>query len=240
MITWRDQGLLLSVRRHGETSAIIDVLTEGQGRYSGLVRGGASAKMTPVLQPGAQLSLEWQARLADHLGAFKVEPVRSRAGTLMGSRARLAAFNSMAALLLAFVPEREPDRALYEMSVDLADALATGDAEWSAHYVVWELGLLGALGFQLDLAECAATGSMQELIWVSPKSGRAVSRDGGAGWEDRLLPLPGFLRGVSAGAGEVPDGLRLTGYFLTNWALPPTGLQRLPEARARLTALLQG
>lgn len=238
MIVWEDQGLLLNVRRHGETSAIIDVLTENHGMHAGLVRGGASAKMTPVLQPGAQLMLSWQARIAEHLGTYSVEPIKSRTGALMTDRGRLAALNSISSLLLAFVPERAPDKALYEMTVTLADTLIADGDDWRSHYVIWELGLLAALGFRLDLDTCAATGATQDLIWVSPKSGRAVSRRGGEGWEDRLLTLPPLLRGLPSSHSDITTGLHLTGYFLTNWALAQTSLRSLPEARERLILLL--
>ncbi|MEM9043924.1 MAG: DNA repair protein RecO [Pseudomonadota bacterium] len=237
MISWRDEGVLLSLRKHGESAAIIDVFTAEHGRHGGLVRGGASSKMAPILQPGAQLSVEWQARLADHLGTFKVEPVRSRTG-LMLDRQRLAAFNSIAALILAFLPEREADSALYELTIGLVDALADEAEDWVETYVVWELGLLSTLGFRLDLSRCADSGSTEELIYVSPKSGRAVCRNSGSGWEDRLLPLPGFLKGLPVTPGDVANGLRLTGYFLENWALPPTSLKQLPDARTRAVQLL--
>ncbi|MEM9099338.1 MAG: DNA repair protein RecO [Pseudomonadota bacterium] len=237
MISWRDEGLLLNLRRHGESAAIIDVFTAEHGRHGGLVRGGASSKMTPILQPGAQLSLEWQARLADHLGTFRVEPVRSRA-RLMSDRRRLAAFNAVTALILAFLPEREADPALYELTLGLVDALADQAEDWAPTYVVWELGLLSTLGFRLDLSRCADTGSEEDLVYVSPKSGRAVCRTSGAGWEDRLLPLPGFLKGQRPNEGDVANGLCLTGYFLENWALPPTSLTHLPDARNRLLRLL--
>ncbi|MEM6933068.1 MAG: DNA repair protein RecO, partial [Pseudomonadota bacterium] len=233
-----DEGVLLSVRRHGETSAIIELITEHHGRHAGLVRGGASSKMTPVLQPGAQLAVDWQARIADHLGTFSVDQLRSRAAHLMGGRRRLAAFNAMSALLLAFLPEREPQNGLYNLTSSMADALAEDAGDWPALYVVWELGLLGALGFPLDLSRCAATGVTEDLIWVSPKSGRAVSASGGRGWEERLLGLPGFLRGSDREQGDVQTGLSLTGHFLESWALPTTSLRGLPAARARLCSLL--
>lgn len=237
---WRDQGLLLSVRRHGESAAIITALTATHGLHSGLVRGGASSKMTAILQPGAEVDLEWRARLADHLGTFRVEPLRSRAGLLMADRARLAGFNSVAALLLAFLPEREPNADLYTLTHDLIDAVATEPdrTQWTAHYAAWELGLLNILGFRLDLGACAATGSTEDLVWVSPKSGRAVSRQGGAEWQDRLLTLPAFLKGGSPTDSDVGHALTLTGHFLTNWVLPAVDRQYLPDARARLVALL--
>ena len=237
-VAWRDEGLLLSVRRHGEGAAILEVLTEGHGRHAGVAPGGASRKQAPLLQPGAQLSLEWRARLESHIGSWRVEPLRSRAAALMGDRRALAAMNAVAALALAFLPERMPAPALYARTVALADALGT-DPDWPALYALWELELLRELGFALDLSRCAATGTTEDLAYVSPKSGRAVSREAGAPWAAKLLPLPAlFLGRRSADAGSVADALRLTGHFLEAWAAPAFERARPPEARDRLARLL--
>ncbi|MEM8792813.1 MAG: DNA repair protein RecO [Pseudomonadota bacterium] len=238
-MTWRDEGILLAVRRHGESAAIIDVLTAEHGRHGGLVRGGASSKMVPILQPGAQLSVEWQARLEDHIGTYRVEPVMSRAAALIADRKRLAAFNAVSALIIAFMPEREADPVLYGLTLNLMDALAERADDWPPTYIAWELGLLNTLGFRLDLSRCTDSGATEDLVYVSPKTGRAVSRSSGRGWEDRLLPLPRFLRGGDLADGDLGRGLRLTGYFLENWALPPIGTKTLPEARRRLVELLR-
>ena len=238
---WCDEGLLLSSRRHGESSVIIEVLTAGHGRHAGLVQGGASRRLAPVLQPGAQLDLTWRARLDDHLGTYRVEPLQTRASALMAERPRLAAFNAMSALILALVPDRAPDPVLYDLTMGLTGTLADREStatDQAAHYAAWELGLLATLGFRLDLSECAATGSGEDLIWVSPKSGRAVSRRGAAGWEDRLLALPPFLKGGVPTQKDAEAALRLTGHFLTHWVLPATNLTHLPEARARLIDLV--
>lgn len=234
---WRDEGILLSSRRHGESSAIIQVLTREHGRHAGVVRGGAGRKMAPVLQPGALLSLDWSARLEDHIGTFRVDPMVSRAAIIMADRAALAALGSMAALVAVSLPEREAHPRFYGRSLDLLQALGTA-ADWPLRYAVWELTLLAELGFGLDLSICAATGTSTDLIYVSPKSGRAVSRAGGADWADRLLPLPGFLRdgwpeGEAVEEGELGAGLRLTGYFLDAWLAPSLPRERLPEARGR-------
>ncbi|MFO7854966.1 MAG: DNA repair protein RecO [Paracoccaceae bacterium] len=233
---WRDEGLLLSVRRHGEGAAILEVFTEGHGRHAGVAPGGGSRRQAPLLQPGAQLSVEWSARLEAHIGSWRAEPLRSRAAALMGDRAALAAMGSVAALSLAFLPEREPHPALYARTVALADALGE-DPDWPALYALWELALLSELGFGLDLSRCAATGTTEGLAWVSPKSGRAVSREAGAPWAARLLPLPRLF----LGEGEAPDvaaALRVTGHFLDARAAPAFGLERAPEARARLVRLI--
>lgn len=236
MIRWRDEGLLLSVRRHGEGAAILEVFTEGHGRHAGVAPGGGSRRQAPLLQPGAQLSVEWSARLEAHIGSWRAEPVRSRAAALMGDRAALAAMGSVAALSLAFLPERAPHPALYARTVALADALGE-DPDWPALYALWELALLSELGFGLDLSSCAATGTTEDLAWISPRSGRAVSREAGAPWAARLLPLPRLF----LGQGEAPDvaaALRVTGHFLDARAAPAFGLERAPEARARLVRLI--
>ena len=191
---WRDQGILLSARRHGETSAIIEVFTPAQGRHAGIVRGGTSRKIAPSLQPGAQLDVAWRARLEDHIGAFTVEPLRSRAAVAMQDRLALAGLNAVTALLAFCLPEREPHPALYRRTEALLDMLGQGDV-WPLAYLKWELRLLEEMGYALDLDACAVTGATEGLIYVSPKTGRAVSAKGAGEWADRLLPLPPVLRG---------------------------------------------
>lgn len=236
---WRDEGVLLSVRKHGESAAIIEVFTETRGRHSGLVRGGVSRKKTPFLQPGAQLSLGWSARLEDHLGVFEAEPIRTRAGEMFDDRERLAALNATCALLSSFLPEREPQPEFYAPTIGLFDALAQTQ-DWPAIYALWELALLETLGYGLDLSTCAVTGQTQELIWVSPKTGRAVCRAEGEPYADRLLPLPPFLRlGGPADPQEFEAALRLSGHFLRKWACAGIGLDAPPPARWRLTKLAE-
>ncbi|MGB7244919.1 MAG: DNA repair protein RecO [Sulfitobacter sp.] len=230
---WRDQGILLSTRRHGETSSIIEVFTPQRGRHAGVVRGGASRKLAPVLQPGAQVDLTWRARLEDHIGSFSVEPVRSRAVAAMGDRMALAGLNAVTALLCFCLPEREPHEPLYRRTEALLDLMGQGDV-WPLAYLKWELSLLNEMGYALDLTTCAVTGSQDELIYVSPKSGRAVSRQGAGEWADRLLPLPDVLRGVGdAPNAEIALGFVTTGYFLSAHMAQDLGNKPLPEARAR-------
>ncbi len=230
---WRDQGTLLSVRKHGETSAIIEVFTENHGRHAGVVRGGVSRKIAPILQPGAQLDLSWRARLEDHLGAFTVEPVKSRAG-VMSDRLALAGLNAMTALLSFALPEREAHPRLYAQSVAMFDLLGQSEA-WPIAYLQWELALLEELGFGLDLSACAVTGAADDLAFVSPRSGRAVSAGGAGEWADRLLPLPPELLGVvTGGSAGVVEGLATTGHFLMHGLAHSLGNKPLPEARARL------
>jgi DNA repair protein RecO (recombination protein O) len=188
------------------------------------------------LQPGTQLALDWRARLADHLGHFRIEPVRSRAAAIMSDRTALAGLNAIGALLVTLLPEREPNPQIYDRTVALADALAAGEWDWPAQYALWEVALLAALGFGLDLTRCGASGVTEDLVFVSPRTGRAVSHDAGDAWADKLLPLPGFLIGRGAPSiGAVREALRMSGYFLEHWACPALDRKALPEARARLT-----
>ncbi len=233
---WRDEGVLLSMRPHGESAAIIEVFTLAHGRHAGVVRGGASRRMAPVLQPGAQLDVTWRARLEDHIGTFTVEPLRSRAG-LMSDRLALAAQTSICALLRAALPEREPHPALWSGTVDLMDALAGPD--WASAYLRWEIRLLEELGFGLDLGRCAVTGATEGLAFVSPRTGRAVSLAGAGNWADRLLPLPQGLHGdAPLTAAALRNGLALTTHFLTRELGHDPQARPLPEARARLVDLL--
>lgn len=174
---WRGTGILLSVRHHGETSAIIDVFTEDRGRHTGIVRAGTSRKVAPILQPGAQLDVAWRARLEEHLGTFLVEPVRSRAALVMGNRLALAGLNSVTGLLAFCLPEREAHGPLYRRTEALLDLLGQ-DELWPLAYLQWEIALLEEMGFGLDLSSCAVTGATDGLVYVSPKSGRAVSELG--------------------------------------------------------------
>lgn len=230
---WRDQGILLSARRHGETSAIIEMFTPHQGRHLGVVRGGTSRKIAPILQPGAQLDVAWRARLEDHIGAFTVEPVRSRAAVAMGGRLALAGLNAVTALLSFCLPEREAHVPLYHRTEALLDLLGQ-DTLWPLAYLQWEVSLLEEMGYALDLGSCAVTGSTDGLIYVSPKSGRAVSAHGAGEWADRMLPLPAILRGEGGGDDvEIAEAFRTTGYFLDAHLAHDLGEKPLPEARAR-------
>ncbi len=233
---WRDQGALLSVRPHGESAAIIEVFTATHGRHAGVVRGGASRKIAPILQPGAQLDVTWRARLDDHIGAYVVEPLRSRSALLADGLA-LAGLNATCALLRAALPERQSYPALWASSVNLLDALEAG-GDWPPIYLRWEMLLLEELGFGLDLATCAVTGGRENLAFVSPRTGRAVSRQGAGDWVDRLLPLPASLLGQGpTSVVELVQGLAVTGHFLTREIGLLSG-KPLPLARQRLLDLL--
>lgn len=234
---WRDEGALLSVRPHGESAAIIEVFTNSHGRHAGVVRGGTSRRIAPLLQPGAQLDVTWRARLDDHIGTFTVEPLRARAA-LLSDRLALAGLNAVCALLRVALPEREAHPLLWRATMPLLDALDRG-GDWPPDYLRWELLLLEELGFGLDLGTCAVTGARDDLAYVSPKTGRAVSRAGAGDWASRLLPLPSVLMGQGAASpADIAAGLALTGHFLMRGLDPVLNGRPLPEARARLVDLL--
>jgi DNA repair protein RecO (recombination protein O) len=230
---WRDQGTLLTVRRHGESSAIIEMFTKAHGRHGGVVRGGASRRIAPLLQPGAQLEVTWRARLDSHMGAFVVEPLRSRAG-MLGDPLALAGLNAVCALLAFSLPERAPMTHLYTLTQALLEEMEQND-DWPLDYLHWEMALLEEMGFGLDLTRCTVTGTTEDLTYVSPRSGKAVSRDAAGEWADRLLPLsPALVQEEGVGLTDLLAGLRVTGHFLANRLAPELGERPLPPARQRL------
>lgn len=235
MMEWRDEGLVLSARPYGEHGAIVEIFTGAHGRQPGVVRGGASRRMAPHLQPGAQVQAVWRARLDDHLGTFTVEPLRSRAH-LMGDRLALAGLGAVTALLQVTLPERAPHPALWRASVALLDRLDRPD--WQSDYLRWEMALLEELGYGLDLTSCAVTGAAEDLAFVSPRTGRAVTRAGAGDWAGRLLPLPeGMAGGAPLTLAAVVQGAAITGHFLARELAEEAGGRPLPEARARLLDL---
>ncbi|MEQ8321625.1 MAG: DNA repair protein RecO [Rhodospirillales bacterium] len=228
---WQDDGIILSVRKHGESSAIVNVLTRAHGRHAGLVRGGSGKRLSGILQPGNKVQARWHARLAEHLGTYTVEPMRAYAANALSDAKRLAALTSACALIEAALPEREPHPAILGALEVLLTSL-DDDSVWPVIYVKWEIGLLSELGFGLDLDHCAATGSMDDLTYVSPRTGRAVSTAAAAPYKERLLPLPAFLLDSSVEA-DIATGLKLTGYFLENHVFQHRDTE-MPPARRRL------
>lgn len=238
---WSDRGIVLSARRHGETSLVVNLLTLNHGRHAGLAKGGAGKAGRALYQPGNELACEWSARLADHLGNWKVEARRLWTAGLLDDPPRLSALSSACALVDATLPEREPHPALYGATHVLLAALAADDAHWPEVYVRWELGLLTELGFGLDLETCAATGGTDDLTHVSPRSGRAVSSAAALPYGKKLFRLPAFLSGGRGGApandpeADIRDGLALTGFFLhrnlfhPHQRKPPAARQRFVE-----------
>ncbi|MDA7738447.1 DNA repair protein RecO [Amylibacter sp.] len=239
MMEWTSEGVIVSVRKYGENSVIIDTLTPTHGRHLGVVRGGASRKMAATLQPGSQVKLEWRARLEEHLGNFRVEQLESRSD-MFDDRLRLAALSSICSIVTFSFPERMPVAELYNSTLNLMDTLNTG-GDWKPLYALWELQVLEEMGFGLDLTSCAVTNVTQDLIYVSPKSGRAVSRKAAGEWMERLLPLPSFLRNKfeTANNEDILNSLKTTGHFLSSWLATSLGERKLPEARNRLISRLE-
>lgn len=236
MMEWRDEGFVLAVRRHGENDAVLWLFTREHGRHAGILKGGAGRRHAALRQPGGQVAATWRARLGEHLGAFVLEPLRSRAGAL-GDPLALAGLGAICALLHAALPERAPHGGLWEASVALLDA-PSGTA-WPTAYLRWEMLLLDEMGYGLDLGRCAVTGATGDLAYVSPRTGRAVSRAGAGEWAARLLPLPGGLAGAQPGGGELSgeslrQALALTGHFLARELAAVVGGRGAIEARGRL------
>ncbi len=230
---WQDDGIVIARRRHGETSLIATLLTRAHGRHAGLVRGGTGHRARATYQIGNLVQAAWRARLAEHLGTYQAETTTAYAAALLDSPRPLAALGAAAALVEAALPEREPNGEVFDALIVLLDAL--GGPDWASSYARFELALLAALGYGLDLERCAATGTTEDLAYVSPRTGRAVSRQAGAPYARRLLGLPRFL----IGTGERPDGaaitaaIRLTGHFFEHQVFVPAG-RRMPQARAVL------
>jgi DNA repair protein RecO (recombination protein O) len=237
---WSEEGCVLSLRRHGEANTLLEIFTSQHGRHLGLVRGGRSQRMRSQLQPGNRLIVTWRARLPEHLGTFTIEPVKLRAAVLMDNPLRLAALSSLCALA-GLIAEHEPHENLYEAFEIVIDALENDDV-WPALMIRWELGLLEELGFGLDLKSCAATGTTDNLIYVSPKSGRAVSAEAGLPYKNKLLVLPAFLRNQiqveELTPVDIVEGFRLTGYFLQQHIYNPRRT-KFPEPRERLQTKFQ-
>lgn len=229
---WTGEGLLIGVRRHGETSVVAEAMVAGRGRCLGLVRGGRSTKLAATLQPGNTVQLVWRARLEDHLGTFTVELLEARAAALIADRTKLY-LSQLLCDHLRLLPERDPYDRLLAIALDLLDNAIDGAA-----LARFELVVLDELGFGLDLASCAATGVTDDLAYVSPRSGRAVSRSAGEPYKDKLLRLPRCLtdRG-NGGPEDLAAAFRLTGYFLAEHVWLPRRLEP-PATRDRLVEML--
>lgn len=233
---WHDRGTILSCRAQGETAMLIEVFTAAHGRARGVVAGGLSRKKAAFLQPGSKVSLVWRARLDDQLGRFSVEPLASRAGA-MSDRLALLGLNAVCTLLSRSLAEREPHPGLFAATEPLFEVIGRAAEGWPLDYLHWEARLLEDLGYGLDLSCCAVTGGYDDLCYISPRSGRAVSREGAGDWAERLLPLPPCLLGQGpASWAEICAGLRATGHFLERFAADHH--RRLPESRARLIGAL--
>lgn len=243
---WRDSGIVVGLKPHGEGSGVLDALTAEHGRHAGLVRGIRGKAVRGVFEPGNLLKLDWRARLSDHLGHYAGELDTARAAAIMPDADRLACLSAACALIRVSLPEREPFPRLFTALDGLTGLLANDaphEQRWLTAYMLFERVLLEDLGFGLDLSACAATGQTEHLIYISPKTGRAVSESAGAPYRDRLLPLPPVLRmglndwAGTGGAGghrirEIRTALSVTGHFLGQCLFTPQN-RPLPPARTR-------
>ncbi|WP_333592686.1 DNA repair protein RecO [Brevundimonas sp.] len=226
-----DEAFVLAARAHGDTGAVVELLTAEHGRRAAYVAGGASRRMKPFLQPGARVQAEYRARTSDHLGAARLEPMGQGPSALFDDPLALTGLSAAAAVAQGALPEREPHPGAFLAFEALMAAFAVPEV-WPAVFVRFEAGLLEDLGFGLDLSRCAATGSTDDLVWVSPRTGRAVSASAGAPYADKLLVLPPFMLGAQAGVreGDAKAGFDLTGHFLEQFVFHPLN-RPLPPAR---------
>jgi DNA repair protein RecO (recombination protein O) len=233
---WRDEGYVLAARRHGEGGLVLSLLTRDHGRHAGLVKGGGARRAAGIYEPGNRIGTHWRARLSEHLGNYTCELLAQTAAEFLDEPMRLAILTAAAAVAEEALPEREPHPRAFDGFARLIESLrGPGQSlDWAERYVLWELDLLSELGFGLDLTRCAVSGETVDLAFVSPSSGRAVSRDAAGPYKERLLPLPGFFRGGAADPPSIRQGLALTGSFLERHAF-----QRMPAARLRLLARLE-
>jgi DNA repair protein RecO (recombination protein O) len=231
-VSWEDHGIVLAVRRLGEHDAIVSLLTENQGRHVGVAKGGGGKRARALLQQGNLVKAAWRGRLESHIGTYALEPVQAFAAAALSSPDSLAGLSALCAMVETTLPEREPHAAVYRHTLRLLEHL--GAAGWEAEYILWEVALLRDMGYGLDLRTCAATGTAEDLAFVSPRSGRAVSRGAAAPYLDRLLALPPFLRSSDAhcGASDIVQGLALTGHFFEAHVFGPHR-QKMPASRAR-------
>ena len=235
---WSDEGVVLSVRSHGETAAVAELFTRSHGRHLGLVHGGRSRKLRPILQMGNHVEATWKARLSEHLGHATLELRQAYAASALDDPLALTGLTSLCSLA-RLLPERDPHPNLYEVTLFVLSFLDDATV-WPALMVRWEMALLDELGFGLDLSSCAATGGNDSLVYVSPKSGRAVSASAGEPYKDRMLALPAFLtqgRQAAVTRADMLAGLALTGHFLESRVLQPRDIT-MPEPRVRLKEML--
>lgn len=230
---WQAEGLILSVRRHGESSAVVSLLTRDYGRHAGIVR--LTQKSRSVIQPGNYVQASWSARLPEHLGSFQIELISASVARVMSDSLRLTALLSLFSTLDRLLAERHLYPEVFNLTLDLLAAICQEGDGWLTLYARFELRLLDQLGYGLDLSRCVATGGSDSLAYVSPKTGCAVSQAAGAPYANRLFALPSFLLNDSLPSLEqIRQALRLTGYFIAKNFFD--GVES--DARARLTHVL--
>ena len=243
---WTESSLLLTSMPHGETSAIAHMMTRENGRYTGIVHGATSRRLAPLLQPGNQFMTTWRAKTADNLGWFRLELEKSRSVAVWADRTALAGLTSVCSLLGMLLPEREPYPELYDVTLDLVDSISTLETGneaidgWLAKYALWEKELIAEIGFGLKLDRCTVTGTRNDLVYISPKSGRAVSEDGAGEWINRLLPLPKcYQSGKLADSKELMECMLVSGHFINKALESVSSRLKPPAARDRFVSILK-
>jgi DNA repair protein RecO (recombination protein O) len=234
------KAIVCALRGHGEHGAVVRLMTPEHGLQAAYVRGARGRRMRPVLIAGNAVEARLAARTDTQLPQATVELVHSR-GPLLSEPLPAAAIDWATVLTATALPEGQPYPHLYEALEGLLDAIeaAPSAGGWGAALVRYELLLLAELGFGLDLERCAVSGSNDNLVAVSPKSGRAVSAPEAEPYAGKLLPLPTFVReGGAATWTEIAQGLDLTGHFLMRDLLTDR-LKPIGEARARLVERLR-
>lgn len=237
VMEWRDQGILLGTTPFGETSVIVDALTQNHGRVRGVLRGGQSRKYRPILQIGNILDITWRARLSEHMGSVQIDVLKSFP-EILESRMTLSGVTALSAMLKCFLEDRDPQPQVYENTQHLHGLLVHPEM-WCIGYVYWELSLLDALGFGLDLSKCVVSGDVNNLCFLSPKSGCAVSEQAAGQWADRLLPMPRIFIEKDKNISDVFAGLQVLSYFWTHKVVPGLGVHTIPATRQRFIDLMQ-
>lgn len=222
MEQWQDQGIVIHARRHGENGAVVTLLTENYGRYSGYVRGATGKTMRGALELGNVVSAKWQSRVSDGLGGYTLELNENPSAHILHDPHKLLAIQAVCALCDAALPDREAHHGLFHGTLALFDAVKNQDI-WLISYIYWEISYLKELGFSLDLSKCAGGGDQFDLKYVSPKTGRAVSGDAGEPYKEKLLALASFLAPnhtaeVKIDDEEIKKAFKMTNYFLEHWA----------------------
>ena len=236
-MNWTDEGILLSVNPHGEKSAIIQVLTRTKGLHAGIIQNAFSRKMSSTLQPSSQLHLNWSSRLEEHLGSYKVDLLKTRADIFLGNKLALDVFNSLSSLCISILAERDPMPEFYKITVKFLDQIVN-QKKWEFLYLDWELQLLTSIGYGLDLKKCVATGTTDNLFYISPKSGKAVCKEKGLKYDKKLLRFPDILRDKEKDNEfsrlELVAGLSVTGFFLKKWITYSLQNKQTMKIRQRL------
>lgn len=235
---WSSEGFVLSLKPHNEKSYILEVLTREHGKHKGLIRGVHSKNIRSIIEPGNEITAHWSGRLETHLGNYSVEGIKSWSSLILSERERLCALTSACSLITTTIAEKQPNENIYSGLKFLIQILTSNNNEWIKDYIIWELNLLTEIGYGLDLSKCAVTNEKNNLVYVSPSTGSAVTEAGAGTYKNKLLRLPKFLidSKISISKEDIDDGLKLSEFFLKKWFFQPNNLN-FPESRNRLKSM---